>query len=194
MATVDPTLLLVVDLECTCDAGDGIPPEAMEIIEIGAVWVAADGEVLDAFGQLVGPTERPTLTPFASELTGIRQIDVDSARPLESALASLGYWIEATLPRAAAWGSWGAFDQRQLERECARKQLVNPLGALPHRNLKAEFAKVRKAKQVGVTKALEICGMAFEGDHHRALADARNIARIAFHPHGSSTARPRKRA
>ena len=39
--------VLVIDLEATCDEGDGIPASDMEIIEIGAVWATAEGTVLD---------------------------------------------------------------------------------------------------------------------------------------------------
>ena len=40
------------------------------------------------------------------------------------------------------------------------------------------FAKRRKIKQVGMATALQIVGLELEGEHHRALADARNIARL----------------
>jgi len=181
-------LLLVVDLECTCDDRDALPAGAMEIIELGAVWITAKGELLDSWSRLVKPTERPQLTEFATKLTGIRQADVDLAQPLQAALEGLSHWLEATLPRASAWGSWGAFDANQLARECERKNLHNPLAVLPHRNLKGEFAKTRKIKQVGVQKALTICGMRFEGRHHRGVDDARNIARLV--PHTGRTKMP----
>jgi len=174
-------LLLVVDLECTCDHGDAVPPEEMEIIEIGAVWVTAEGQILDTWNRRVRPTERPQLTEFATTLTGIRQVDVDRAQPLQAALQGLSHWLEATLPRAGAWGSWGAFDANQLARECERKNLHNPLATLPHRNLKGEFAKVRRIRQVGVQRALALCDMQFEGRHHRGVDDAKNIARLVDH-------------
>ena len=47
-----------------------------------------------------------------------------------------------------------------------------------HRSLKHEFAKKRRIKPVGLKKACEICGIEFGGTHHRALDDARNIAKI----------------
>ena len=57
-------MILVIDLEATCDEGDGLPPEHMEIIEIGAVWATADGNVLDTFQALVRPVVCPQLTQF----------------------------------------------------------------------------------------------------------------------------------
>lgn len=44
--------------------------------------------------------------------------------------------------------------------------------------VKATFAKARKIKQVGMATALQIVGLELEGEHHRALSDARNIARL----------------
>ncbi|GHT86553.1 hypothetical protein AGMMS49960_14700 [Betaproteobacteria bacterium] len=40
-------MILVIDLEATCDDGNvkPIPPDEMEIIEIGAVWATAEGMV-----------------------------------------------------------------------------------------------------------------------------------------------------
>jgi inhibitor of KinA sporulation pathway (predicted exonuclease) len=41
--------VLVIDLEATCEDADGLPASDMEIIEIGAVWATAEGNVLDTF-------------------------------------------------------------------------------------------------------------------------------------------------
>ena len=41
------THILVIDLEATCDEGDGLAADDMEVIEIGAVWATAEGEVLE---------------------------------------------------------------------------------------------------------------------------------------------------
>jgi inhibitor of KinA sporulation pathway (predicted exonuclease) len=75
-------------------------------------------------------------------------------------------------------GSWGAYDPRQIERECARHGIADPLAHLHHKNLKASFAKARKIKQVGMATALQIAGLELEGEHRRPLSDALNIARL----------------
>ena len=38
-------MMLVIDLEATCDDGDGLPASDMEIIEIGAVWATVEASV-----------------------------------------------------------------------------------------------------------------------------------------------------
>lgn len=71
--------ILVIDLEATCDEGDGLPAGEMEIIEIGAVWATADGEVLDSFEALIRPVVHRQLSAFCLQLTGIQQAEVDGA-------------------------------------------------------------------------------------------------------------------
>jgi inhibitor of KinA sporulation pathway (predicted exonuclease) len=181
--------LLVIDLECTCSdettpVAEQVAPEAMEIIEIGAVIATLRGEVLDRFGRLVRPTERPVLTDFCSKLTSIQQADVETAAPLDRVLGQLSRWLDGHRPGLIGWGSWGAFDCRQFERECARKGLANPLALLPHTNLKQRFAKRRKIQQVGMQRALLMVGLYPLGTHHRGLDDALNIARLVPHALG----------
>src|SRR5262245_21420610 len=52
---------LVIDLEATTEEG-GWPLEDMEIIEIGASLVGADGHEVDHFQRFVRPARRPCLT------------------------------------------------------------------------------------------------------------------------------------
>jgi inhibitor of KinA sporulation pathway (predicted exonuclease) len=186
MRDVPDPLLLVIDLECTCsDSGTPVPshvgPEEMEIIELGAVIATPAGEVLDRFGRIARPVERPILTDFCRGLTSIRQVDVDAAAMLDTVLRELSIWLIATMPRISAWASWGDFDRKQIERECRRKEAPSPIADLAHINLKGGFAKRRRSKQVGMAKALEIAGLPLIGQHHRALDDATNIARLIPH-------------
>lgn len=148
----------------------------MEIIELGAVWATPGGEVIDTMQRFVRPTERAILTPFCMGLTHIEQANIDTAPCWPTVAAELAEF--ARLHTGQCWGSWGAYDHRQIERESARHGLADPLAGLPHVNLKATFAKARKIKQVGMITALQIAGLQLEGDHHRALWDARNIARL----------------
>ena len=169
-------MILVIDLEATCADDGSITPEQMEVIELGAAWATPAGEVIDTLQRFVRPTERPTLTPFCRSLTHIEQASIDTAPSWPTVAAELAEF--ARLHAGQYWGSWGAYDRRQIERESARHGLADPLAGLAHQNLKAAFAKRRKIKQVGMATALQIVGLELEGEHHRALADARNIARL----------------
>ncbi|KVZ44400.1 3'-5' exonuclease [Burkholderia ubonensis] len=170
--------ILVVDLEATCD--DNAPFD-METIEVGALWVAPDssgGSVLDRFQAFARPVVNPLLTPFCSALTGIHQADVDNAQPFPNVAEDLRVFVARYLQPGAMWTSWGAWDCKQLQRDSVRHHITPPID-LPHINAKRLFAKARRlGKEVGMAKALELVGLQLEGEHHRALDDARNVARL----------------
>lgn len=169
---------LVIDLEATTEEG-GWPVEDMEIIEIGASLVASDGHELDHFQRFVRPLRRPCLTSFCRQLTHISQAQVDAAAPLAQLWPQFERWLSPHLTYLAGWTSWGDYDRRQLELEWQRHQLHSPLSDVPHLNLKQGFAEARQLKRaVGLHTALQLAGMSFQGQQHRALEDARNTARL----------------
>lgn len=180
---------LVIDLEATTDEG-GWPVEDMEIVEIGASLVDRDGYELDHFKRFVRPLRRPYLTVFCRKLIHISQADIDSAALLPSVWAQFEHWLSPHRPRLAGWASWGDYDRRQLEQEWRRYNLASSLATTPHINLKQRFANTRQLKRaVGLKTALQLAGMSFQGQQHRALEDARNTARLlplAFPPDAQS--------
>ena len=170
---------LVIDLEATTEEG-GWPVEEMEIIEIGATLVAAaDGRELDHFQRFVRPQRRPLLTSFCRELTHISQADVDGAAPLAEVWPQFERWLAQHSPRLAGWASWGDYDRRQLELEWRQQHIDSHLSQVPHLNLKQRFADSRRLRRaVGLHGALQLTGLQFHGQQHRALEDARNTARL----------------
>ncbi|CAI3807773.1 hypothetical protein GLGCALEP_04654 [Pseudomonas sp. MM221] len=80
---------------------------------------------------------------------------------------------------AQAWVSWGDYDRQQLHQEWQQHGLDSLLRTLPHINLKQRFAKARHLQRpTGLNGALQLAGMHFCGQQHRALEDARNTARL----------------
>lgn len=176
LATQD--LILVLDLEATCCDQGSIPENEMEILEIGACWAKADGAIVDRYQSFVRPKLKPSMTKFCRDLLGIEQAAIDSARPFPAVSEELQAFALLHQESAMFWGSWGAYDRKQIERECARHNVPSPL-SLPHQNLKRSFAKVQRiGKEVGMAKACELAKLALQGSHHRALDDAINIARL----------------
>ncbi len=169
---------LVIDLEATTEEG-GWPVTDMEIIEIGASLVTADGRELDHFQRFVRPLRRPHLTNFCRQLTHISQANVDSAAPLSAVWPLFERWLAAHQPRLVGWASWGDYDRKQLEQDWQQHQLSSLLSQVPHVNLKQRFAKARQLqKPVSLNNALHLAGLSFHGQQHRALEDARNTARL----------------
>jgi inhibitor of KinA sporulation pathway (predicted exonuclease) len=169
---------LVIDLEATTEEG-GWPVTDMEIIEIGASLVTADGRELDHFQRFVRPLRRPHLTTFCRQLTHITQANVDSAAPLAAVWPLFERWLAAHQPRLVGWASWGDYDRKQLLQDWQQHQLCSLLSDVPHLNLKQRFAKARQLqKPVSLNNALQLAGLTFNGQQHRALEDARNTARL----------------
>ena len=170
-----PTHLLIIDVEATCDDQGSVPPAEAEIIEFGCVMTAGFKPVSE-FACFVRPVRHPRLYPFCTELTSITQAQVDGARGFVEVMAELKKWTYSF--EDVGWGSWGDYDKNQVERECQRAKIPNPM---PHRhlNVKKEFtAALALKKKPGMAEALRIAGLTLEGTHHRGIDDARNIARL----------------
>lgn len=171
-------MYLIIDVEATCSNDGAITPPNMEIIEIGACWAMADGSVVDRFQSFVRPIERPILTEFCTQLTGIQQSEIDTAPAFPEASKALRAFVDRHIQSDSLWLSWGAYDRKQFDLEINRHGVPTPL-PLPHLNAKKQFAKLQKiGKEVGMARALTICRLDMEGSHHRALDDAMNIARL----------------
>jgi inhibitor of KinA sporulation pathway (predicted exonuclease) len=181
-----PSFYLVVDLEATCCDDDSIPRDRMEIIEIGAVLVDASTLApVREFQTFVRPIEHPRLTEFCTRLTGITQTEVDPAPRFPAAIARLREFLRGTDP---LFCSWGNYDRGQLQRDARRHGVRLPLGT-SHLNLKEAFSRqLGEARQFGTGQAMRRVGLSFQGRQHRAIDDARNIARLL--PYALGVARP----
>jgi inhibitor of KinA sporulation pathway (predicted exonuclease) len=171
-----PKYYLVIDLEATCDADQRMPRNETEIIEIGAVL--CDGETLQPnteFQTFVRPVRHPRLTPFCTELTTIRQTDVERAPPFPQAIEQLRRFIDG---RDVLFCSWGEYDRNQFRRDADRHKTRLPLGR-DHLNLKEAFRQVAgDSNRLGNAQALARVGLPTEGTVHRGIDDARNIAKL----------------
>jgi len=171
---------IIVDLEATCWDND-FNIDQMEIIEIGAVRLRQESEafnILDEYSTFVRPVVQPVLSEYCKELTSIQQSYVDSADSFDVVFPRFLYWIGSE-PYGLC--SWGTYDLKQFEIDCMRHNAPFPEEFRNHFNLKALFAKQRKIKRCGMKRALQILEISHEGIHHKALSDARNIAKIAVH-------------
>jgi inhibitor of KinA sporulation pathway (predicted exonuclease) len=173
---------LIIDLEATCwERSEGHRGEN-EIIEIGAVVVDDDHEVVGEIQQFVRPVRNPILSEFCKRLTSIEQSDVDTAQIFPDTLRDFQSQVERISGQRLSdlvFCSWGDYDRKQLMKDCCYHNIPYPFGV--HRNLKREFARRHRIRPVGISRALRILGIRFEGIHHRGIDDARNIARIFGH-------------
>lgn len=169
---------LVIDLEATTEEG-GWHVAEMEVIEIGATLVNQDGRELDHFERFVRPVRRPVLTHFCRDLTHISQNNIDSAATFPVVWPLFERWLSHHRARVVGWASWGDYDRKQLEEQWRQHDMTSVLSDMPYVNLKQRFAQARQLQRpVGLNSALQLAGMQFTGQQHRALVDARNTARL----------------
>jgi inhibitor of KinA sporulation pathway (predicted exonuclease) len=167
---------VIVDLEATCWE-KGTVPDRMEIIEIGALLLPSSQEAPSSeFARFVRPLMEPKLSAFCTELTSIRQEDVDRADDFRVVFPEFLDWIGS---EPFTLCSWGAYDQRQFRVDCQRYSIPFPSSFEQHINLKQAFAEWKGIRPCGMSRALEILNLPLEGTHHRGIDDARNIAKIA---------------
>ena len=167
--------IVVVDVESTCWDGPPPPGEAPEIIEIGVCLVCvADGARSERDSILVRPI-RSKVSPFCTALTTLTQEQVDRGCTFAEACRVLSLHYRT---RERAWASYGDYDRRQFERQCAEVDVSYPFGAT-HINVKNLFALTRALPhEVGLGEAFEHLQLAFEGTPHRGDDDAWNIAAL----------------
>ena len=167
---------IVFDLEATCWEGTS-PSGIQEIIEIGAVKYSRVGERIGVFSELVKPKVNPFLSPYCSDLTGINQSDLESAKDFRRVVNSFCDWI-GIHDEEYILCAWGAKDQILLENDCVLHH-VNDDWILPYIDLKEQYREIRRLpKKVGLKKCLRMEGFEFEGDAHRALDDTENTVKI----------------
>lgn len=167
---------VVVDLEASCWEAAWVR-HRMETIEIGAVRLDEELEVVDEFDAFVRPVIVPRLSTFCQKLTSITQAQVDAADTFPTVFAAFLTWAGRTPYRLT---SWGAFDVDQFHKDCEHHGVdFPPHLAAWHLNLKTTFTKWKGVKRPSMSEALDLLGLPFVGTPHRGIDDARNIARIA---------------
>src|ERR1700722_1659494 len=88
---------VVIDFEANCDEPHN--PDPQEVIEFPAVLVdLQSGRTVGELHRYVRPVAHPRLTNFCVGLTGIRQEQVDRARPFLEVLKQFEGWLRAQCP------------------------------------------------------------------------------------------------
>ncbi|SRR5690606_6711708 len=166
---------ILFDIEATC--WDGYHSNGIqEVIELGALALNHYGDVQDYFLEFVRPVINVRLSQYCRELTGIKQSEVESASNFEEVYDNFETWVE---PGSDTWFvSWGDFDVRILNEECQRSMGENSM-IQNHLDLRTAYATMKNVHpRISLMKALEYEEKDFEGEPHRALPDAKNMAYI----------------
>ncbi len=172
----------VIDLECTCWTQEDPEKSFHETIEIGAVLLDDKLQIKAEFQSFVRPLYNRKLSEYCKDLTTITQEQVDNAPSFEDALRLFKGWLHVHTKEPifnTTLVSWGNFDRSQLEEDCDRNN-CRYLIFHQHYNLKEGFSKFKNKpkKKFGLAKAARLCGVHFEGTHHRALDDTKVATKI----------------
>ena len=167
--------IIVVDLEATCWEGGPPPGQEQEIIEIGVCALdIATGSRMGKRSILVRP-EYSAVSRFCTQLTTLTQAQVEQGVTLAEAVETLR---DTYRPAERTWASFGDFDRILLQRECEQRGVSYPFGRT-HLNVKNLFAiSLNLPNEVGLDRAIAMCGLELEGTHHRGDDDAWNIAAV----------------
>lgn len=176
--------LLIVDLESTCwgsrQTPDGEPQSVhnMEVIEIGCALANRQGDIGRTASFLVRPKRHPHLSDFCVQLTGVNQSMVDAAPAFPEAISAMNNWL-GELPDDFVWCSWGNYDRQHLEAQSLLDGAGPIISHRPHLNLKRIWRRTTgQKKKNGLRHALAFHDLAFEGNPHRGIDDAKNIVHL----------------
>lgn len=166
---------IVYDLEATCWRQRR--SWQVEVIEIGAVKLSESLEIVDEFSAFVRPILHPEISEFCTRLTSITQDDIEDASEFHEVIREFEAWLDPTGTRTVLL-SWGEFDKRQLLTDARLHRLELPWLNY-HACLQMHFSRWKGSKnQIGLISALELEGLTYLGTQHRAIEDARNMARL----------------
>lgn len=166
---------IVLDLEATCWKEKDVS-QRNEIIEIGALKINPWGQVEDEFSEFVKPVLYPELSDFCRKLTTIDKSDIDVADSFDMVIERFRTWINMQEPYVLC--SWGFYDKKQLTKDCMLHGL-DTKWLNRHISLKHQYAMLHDLpKPMTMEEALHREGIKLEGQHHRGIDDARNIAKI----------------
>ncbi|MEC0180666.1 exonuclease domain-containing protein [Paenibacillus peoriae] len=164
---------IIFDLEATCWENDRTRQN--EIIEIGAVKVNANLEIISEFQAFIKPKLNPQLSDFCKSLTSISQQEIDMATYFPLVIYKFQEWIGKE-PYYLC--SWGFYDKSQLKKDCELHK-IRTEWIRNHISIKHQHGKlIGNDRGVGMERALKMLNLPLEGTHHRGIDDAKNISKI----------------
>lgn len=172
---------LVIDLEmCMVTRKKKMPSGGLqhEVIQIGAVLMDCNYQIVDEFATYVNP-QMGKINPFIKRFTGITQEMVDQAPVFKEAIRQFSMWLGN---RPVVVISWSDTDYRQMKKELREKWVKNRKirGLLDTWiDFQRSFGKMLGTDHhFALNEALRIAKIKAVGQAHDGLADAYNTARL----------------
>lgn len=169
-------MICVLDVEATCveKAVDKVN-FISEIIEIGAVFIDKNYNVISEFDSFIQPSLNTELTQFCKTLTSIKQSDVDTAKPFRNVFFEFESWFNQ-YSSDLKFASFGYYDFIQMQHDCKLHSIPFPF--INHINIKPLVEHKTGLRRIGLGKVLRHLNIPFEGTRHRGIDDSKNIVKV----------------
>jgi ERI1 exoribonuclease 3 len=179
----------VLDFEANCTE-DG-NRSVNEIIEFPCIILKQEIVNLTEvarFESFVKPRDNPIITPFCTNLTTIKQTDVDNAPQFDVVFKNVCKWISQVEELESVTfnnnnfvfvtcGNWDL--NKMLSTDLKRWNITSVRQIFKtFINIKAIYAKLHTFKPHGMMQMLNRSGIEHVGTHHRGIDDCVNIAQI----------------
>lgn len=157
---------------------------SQETIEIGAVMLDSNFEIVKEFQSYVKPSRNPILSGFCRGMTGITQEQIDNAPLFKDAILDFAEWVG---PEKFFLYTWSNSDTKRLKADFVNNscdlQLLHDLTKRTYnlqKDLSVMYNKLActKGNQLGLKKTLAMLGIVTSNRHHSAIDDAKDTAEI----------------
>lgn len=149
-----------------------------EIIQIGAVKLNKELQVVSTFNKLVKPEIYKEINPFVREITGITTDKVSSEKNFNEVFEEFINFIKDTSPVLCVWGS---SDMRELFRNIKYHKLDTALVPKEYINLQSyasKYLKCAKGICIGLSAAIDLLDIPIKENFHDAFNDAYYTAEV----------------
>jgi DNA polymerase III alpha subunit (gram-positive type) len=173
----------VIDLETTSGKDENGFQTNNDIIQIGAILLDKELEVIGEFNSLVKPRE--TVSKFITELTGITDEAAQGAKPFPEVIKIFEEEMNSKVKnpkniRFCAWGTY--FDIPIIRRLYREYKITYPFSGTAYdiKTLAMLWMSLsdRRTDKLSVESIAKIMNINPEGRYHDAMCDARTEARI----------------
>lgn len=154
-----------------------------EVIQIGAVALDSDDNVIGDYEQMVKPQFSNAVAPHIFRLTGITSDMLEDGKCFEEAMIDFATWCdEVSNKHAYEIYAWSDNDLIQLQREMLVKELTGFFD-MQFMNVWTDFQYIfcdllEISSVMSLDKAVQALDLDFTGSQHSALSDALNTAKI----------------
>lgn len=143
-----------------------------EIIQIGALKLSENLEVISTFDALIKPTVYTTIHPYVENLT---KINIDKLRSCKNFLDVYKDFLDFIGGNDISFCVWGTVDIKELQRNLKFYNLSgisNPLYYIDIQKYASKYLDAPKGSKISLSNAIDLLNIPTKGEFHDAFNDA----------------------